>query len=296
MGIIRHLHNDTHPPGLKYEHNTLVFSELKTFEKSIQSEGVSIKYVSSGVENYFLNKKQMALQSGEYFISNEPLDGKVTIDSEKSVKGICLNIRYNLIREVEASLGDDKYFEAEHQSKTSILLADIHDVYRVSNNHLSQKIHQLSQIRYQTQPFEKNAEEYLFAEMAEAFVLDLEPQLQYLSRLNKANSAVKKDIIKRLLWAKEYLESNYHKDIHLNDLSRIAAMSDFHFSRMFKQVFGCPPYQYQVKIRMEKAKMLLSSGHVSVYETGLLVGYSDIFTFSKAFKRFYHTSPSTYLK
>lgn len=296
MSIIRHLHNDTHPPGLKYEHNTLVFSELKTFEKNIQSEGVSIKHVSSGLEKYFLNKKQMNLQAGEYFISNEPLDGKVTIDADKSVKGICLNITYNLIKEVEASLGDDKYFEAEHNPKPSILLADIHDVYRMSNNHLSQKIHQLSQIRYQPQPFEKNTEEYLFAEMAEAFVLDIKPQLQYLSRLNNANSIVKKDIIKRLLWAKEHIESNYHKDIQLNELARIAAMSDYHFSRMFRQAFGCPPYQYQVKIRMEKARQLLISGRAAVYETGLIVGYSDIFTFSKAFKRYYKTSPSAYLK
>jgi AraC family transcriptional regulator len=287
-----HLNSESVPEKLVYHNNTLVFSELKQFYKPIQSEGISIKYVSAGVENYVLNNKKITLKANECFISNQPLDGSVGIESNFNVNGTCLNISYHLIGKIEASLKDCRYFEGEESGGVAILSEEIFEVFTLGNSHLSQKLFSLKQKHQGNKPFGDENNENLFFEFGEAFVLDQKPQLIYLSKLNNAKKETKKDIVKRLLWAKEYLEANYNTDLKVNELAKVATMSDFHFSRMFKQVFGYAPYQYQVKLRMEKARQLLNKRAGLVQDIGLAVGYSDIYTFSKAFKRYFGLYPS----
>jgi AraC family transcriptional regulator len=293
---LNHLNHACKTEKLVYKENTLVFSDLKSFYKPIQSEGISIKYVASGIENYVINNKVIALKSKECFISNQPLDGHVSINSDFSVKGTCLNITHDLIRKIESSLADSKYFEGQDIVKDSILDEEIFDVFNLGNSLLSQKILDINQKGQGQLTQEVENSETLFFEFGEAFVLDQKPWLLYFTRLNNAKKDTKKEIIKRLLWAKEHLEAHFNMDLKVSELARIAAMSDFHFSRLFKQVFGYAPYQFQLKLRMDKAKILLEGRGTMVQDVGLAVGYSDIYTFSKAFKRYFGLYPSSFLQ
>ena len=51
------------------------------------------------------------------------------------------------------------------------------------------------------------------------------------------------------------------------------------------------PFQYITHIRMNQAKILLAEGY-PVGVVSSMVGYSDVYQFSRAFKRFYKYSPS----
>lgn len=290
--MVNHINNNSVLQRLDYKDNTLVFSDVNHFYKPIQSEGVSIKYVISGAEEYILNNKNIYLKENECFIANIPLIGAVTIDNNKNVEGICVNISYDLIRQIDNSLSDHIFFEGDGQ--TSILSEEIFEVFLLKKNFTGQKIDLLKTIfpLYTDQYFTQNHN--LFFEIGEAFVLDQKPKLLHLSRIETAKKETKKEILKRLYWAREYLESNYLNELSLNDLSKIAAMSEYHFSRMFKQAFGFSPIQYQIKLRMEKSKQLLKIRDRQVSEVAHEVGYADIFSFSKAFKKFYGTYPSSF--
>ena len=70
---------------------------------------------------------------------------------------------------------------------------------------------------------------------------------------------------------------------------------EFHISaaylrRIFREAYGMPPSAYLIRIRMENARHLLREGR-SVTETAAAVGYSDIYPFSRAYKRHFGTSP-----
>ncbi len=64
-----------------------------------------------------------------------------------------------------------------------------------------------------------------------------------------------------------------------------------YLNRIFLKNSRMTPFKYLTKLRMEKAAAYLSVGF-SVGETAELCGYSDIYQFSRAFKKYYSCSPN----
>ncbi len=91
-----------------------------------------------------------------------------------------------------------------------------------------------------------------------------------------------------------YLEEHLAEDVPLLDLSGIARLSPFHFSRAFKESFGVPPHRYHMIRRIERAKELLAHRGISVTEAGLQLGFSETSSFSTAFRKIAQLSPSQY--
>lgn len=80
----------------------------------------------------------------------------------------------------------------------------------------------------------------------------------------------------------------------LHDAAREARMSPFHFIRRFDAVFGVTPRQYQIATRLDRAKLLLAQGHLSVTEVCLEVGFSSLGSFSDLFARRVGAPPSDF--
>ncbi len=92
--------------------------------------------------------------------------------------------------------------------------------------------------------------------------------------------------------ALEMIEKGYHKcDLRLEHLAVCCNISKPFLHILFKKHFGMTPFQYITHIRMKQAKILLAEGY-PVGVVSSMVGYSDVYQFSRAFKRFYKYSPS----
>src|SRR5215475_5389380 len=91
-----------------------------------------------------------------------------------------------------------------------------------------------------------------------------------------------------------YIEEHLTEDIPLIELAQIAGLSPYPFSRAFKETFGVPPHRYHLIARIEHAKSLLSRPGVSVTEAGLKAGFRETSSFSAAFRKVTHQSPSQY--
>ena len=64
--------------------------------------------------------------------------------------------------------------------------------------------------------------------------------------------------------SKEYIRNNFNKDISLDEVSRVANISPYYFSKIFKEGTGQNFIEYLTGIRMEKAKELLSTTEYSM--------------------------------
>jgi AraC-like DNA-binding protein len=90
-----------------------------------------------------------------------------------------------------------------------------------------------------------------------------------------------------------YMTENYMENITLQQLAEHSQISPSYLGNIFKKVTGKSTIEYLINIRINKAKSLLKDGF-SVSETSKLVGFNDIFYFSKAFRKHEGMSPSQF--
>lgn len=95
----------------------------------------------------------------------------------------------------------------------------------------------------------------------------------------------------RINSALEYIHRNFNKDISLEELTRITNLEKNYLIRLFKQYINASPYQYILKYRMNVALSMIKRRY-PLSDVALQVGYSDVASFSHAFKRIYGISPS----
>ncbi|WP_379359542.1 MULTISPECIES: helix-turn-helix domain-containing protein [unclassified Paenibacillus] len=91
-----------------------------------------------------------------------------------------------------------------------------------------------------------------------------------------------------------YIAENYQAPLTVEQLSGIAGLSRFHFSRLFKELTGRTVTEYVTAVRLDKADHLLRSTGLSVTEVAVESGFNDIYYFSRTFKKHKKVPPSKF--
>lgn len=90
---------------------------------------------------------------------------------------------------------------------------------------------------------------------------------------------------------RRYIEANYAQPIRLRELARRAHLSVPYLCARFKQHFGSAPIDYVIRLRLSHAAHLLADRNLTVTQVAAMVGYDDLYHFSKLFKTHYGVSP-----
>lgn len=96
-----------------------------------------------------------------------------------------------------------------------------------------------------------------------------------------------------LLRAREFIHDNVRQELSLEQISEQAAMSKYHFLRLFRQNFGMTPHQYVLNNRLNRAREALAAGRPLqdvVYDTG----FSDLSHLNRRFKPVFGMTPRQY--
>jgi len=94
--------------------------------------------------------------------------------------------------------------------------------------------------------------------------------------------------------ALDYINTNYSKQIRLEQVAQHAIMQKNYFCTQFKKHIGCTYYTYLNNLRLKHACTLLHSTEQNVKKIALSAGFLDISTFNKAFKKALNMTPSEY--
>lgn len=101
----------------------------------------------------------------------------------------------------------------------------------------------------------------------------------------------KKDLL-RLNPVIEHIDKNYSQNLAMENIAKMVNMSYYHFSRYFKKVVGKTFKEYIDYVRISEAEKLLIKGGSSISEVAYEVGYSNISSFNRVFKRVRGYTPS----
>lgn len=98
----------------------------------------------------------------------------------------------------------------------------------------------------------------------------------------------------RLTLAMQYIQKNYYRKISLQSISDHLALTPNYFCSWFKKESGENFADAVIRCRIDAAKCMLTQSDKKIYDIAGEVGYSEIVSFNRAFKKLVGMTPSQY--
>jgi AraC-like DNA-binding protein len=102
------------------------------------------------------------------------------------------------------------------------------------------------------------------------------------------------DVLVHLRRARDLADREYAGPLDLDRLAAAAALSKYHFLRVFRATYGVTPAEYVSRRRIERAQDLLRATNLTVTEVCHAVGFSSLGSFSSRFRAVVGESPSDF--
>jgi AraC-like DNA-binding protein len=99
---------------------------------------------------------------------------------------------------------------------------------------------------------------------------------------------------RRISSALRYIEMNAGDDLNLDILANAAAMSKYHFLRVFRKTVGMTPYQFLLNERLRRAAVRLATSPAPISEIAFECGFGDLSTFNNRFREVFRRTPTAY--
>ena len=84
------------------------------------------------------------------------------------------------------------------------------------------------------------------------------------------------------------------RDVSLAELAAAANLSPFYFARVFKATTGVSPHHFQQRVRIERARSLLTTSALPITEIAMRVGYGSGQSLARVFRKATGSTPAEY--
>lgn len=289
---VLHIKSDVHFQKPQVDNNYIIHSKVHAFEKQDNNSALSVKLVLQGTERYRINNKRYDLCPGEFLVVDQQQELNISFNENTIAEGMCF------------------YFDRKYLDQVFSLSQNGED-WGLDNYGSAEKAHTLLSGKYKVNEFgfgqhlKKAAETILRDEqsfVAEDFFLDIAERLVHqqknvftkVNRLSSTKLSTRQELYTRAAKAKYYIEDHVTETIRIEELTTVASLSEVQLHRAFKQVYQTTPYQYILSTKLNRAAQLIRAGHQSISDISILLGFSDLATFSKAFKRKFGITPTAF--
>ena len=100
------------------------------------------------------------------------------------------------------------------------------------------------------------------------------------------------NVRERIAQSVEFMKGHLREPLKIATLAALVHLSRSHYTTLFRRVTGYAPQSYLNHLRMQRAVQLLNTTDLSIKQISDVLGFSDQFYFSRAFKRMHNHSPS----
>ncbi|MBE7047463.1 MAG: AraC family transcriptional regulator [Ruminococcaceae bacterium] len=255
--------------------------------------------VKSGELKLLQNGKEFTLLPGDMYIFNlgemqQPLE---------NVNCEFYYLHFDIYGVKELDISDEEYSDAIWQRKANFLKEDIYGIssYDYIKVILKQKMHfdDVNTIDGFLKVFDQNPIAYGYntpewrlnvSNAASRLLMKIEDKCFENSNQDfYKKSGIVYDNVKRIV---EYIEEHYKENFDSKCIERDLLINFDYANRIFRKHFGYSIIKYRNRLRINTARVLL--GEKSMREIATEVGFSDVYYFSRCFKKYEGVSPSEY--
>lgn len=117
-------------------------------------------------------------------------------------------------------------------------------------------------------------------------------EIRKLENFTKSRISCSREVLQSV----SFIQSNYNRQITLNEVSCLVGLSPNYFSSIFKKELGTSFLEYLNRYRIEKSMELLQNTSMKTYEIAFQCGFSDEGYYGKTFKKYIGKTPNEYKK
>lgn len=283
--------------------NSIIWGRARQYHVADFPGPLSIKSVVRGSGIWATPEAELVVDSGSYLVLNAGQPYSLTIDAREIVETFCLFFRPGFIDDAHRvkSGGDsiallDDPFAAEESGVSQRAACNPVEFFETLHDHdalvspLLRKMHARVKDGSATQEW---LEDQFFA-VAHAMLRVRGIRERHAAQIPAKKSATRRELYKRLLRGKDFLDSFHDQELRLDEVARAACLSSYHFHRLFHQIFGDTPNQYLQRKRLARACALLRGTNRGVTAISLDVGFASSTSFSALFRKNFGCSPREY--
>jgi AraC family transcriptional regulator len=268
--------------------NILINCSEQSFQKKVDETSLTLITNRQGYVQCEVDGQSYKVCSSAFLIINPFQRLKYNIDNTEGTETANIHFNHSFVQSLyQYYTGSDAYlldnFEEPKDNILPWFFNELHYKNKVISNQIEQLL--LSHEEYQ---FDEN-----LANIGVQLFLSHRESEKKIKALKARKTSTRKELYRRMSRAKDVIFSCYEQPLSIEELSQEVCISKYHFTRLFKDMYGMSPYQFLKTVRLEKAKELLSKGY-SMREIANKVGFDEGNSFINAFKAYTGTYPTEF--
>jgi AraC family transcriptional regulator len=113
---------------------------------------------------------------------------------------------------------------------------------------------------------------------------------------NQYFETINTDLPAHILRVVNLIQENFSQKLSLDILAKEANLSKYQFCRTFRNFVGLTPMEFVRVLRVQKSKELLRGNDLTISRVASEVGFPDVSSFGRAFKKISGMTPGAYRK
>lgn len=178
------------------------------------------------------------------------------------------------------------HFDGETAEKWTDTGLEFNKIYYVSNEKVITELTYEMELEYLQK--RKNCNLMIESKIQELFVT--------ISRQNdKQTESINGELLRLFTELRVVMIQNSHEKWTIQRMADYVHLSASYFQNIYKKIYGIPPKQDLINMKIDRSKNMLVSGK-SIFETSRKLGYTSTSQFSHQFSHMVGVSPKEYIK
>ncbi len=273
--------------------NVVVYGRTRFRQCEQEPSCMALRAVRNGSESlHFKDGRNLRLDDDCYLVLNGDSKYATRIAADEPVNLLTIYFRDGMVQEIyetftrplEALIENHKFISAGKLQFNEHLREHGGEVSQILDR-LIAKVECSGNGNYD--PFEDMVE-LLFGMIRSETTMQAAGDNLGLARRN-----TRQELFRRLHRARDFIHSNYEKNIGINEMAAHASISSCHFVRFFKKCFGITPHQYLCKKRSQVAERIIKArADMPLAEIAQIAGFENRQTLFRNLKKFTGQAPS----
>lgn len=256
---------------------------------------LSVRWVQTGRYVYEVDRQRFVLEPGNFLVLNVGQTYNSAVERHTLTDSLTVSFDDKILGDVHAALTQtaESLLDGGGERVAPPAIQFLNDAYRAGEKLQNLLTHFAAE---SLKPRGATALDESFYALMRQLLEDRQQINRQIAGIAGAKKSTREELFRRIRRARDFIRANSANELKIDIIAAEANMSPYHFLRTYKQAFGVTPHQELLQMRLDTARSMMQSRRplFSLARIASTAGFSDLSSFSKAFKKQFGIAPSRF--